>query len=610
MKLTLRFIGIILFLAFPVHPGLARAMSSDGAPTAYVVTIPDPNKHVFHVAMRVNRPASTLQVKMPTWMEAAYELQNYAEQVQGLKAHDDVGTTIEALVVDNHTWRFVMPKPAPVIIEYDVDVGDKHKLFSKSYLEKQTGVISGGTFFLYEPGERNKPATVKINLPKGWSAAASLDAGESASAPDSISFAARDYDELIDSPIMLGIFKRTDFTVQGIPFSVITDARMSHRLTELVESARQIATRELDFFGGAPFDRYLFIYYSTSDPSGAGAKIALLGVEHLKSTLITINPEFEATARFRPEIRSVSAHELFHAWNVKAIRPVALNHPNFDAAASVRSLWLLEGFTEYYARKFMWQLYGDGKYASFYSQISNYLVQSQYSVSLAHLSLNAPFESIDQFGKLYTKGTVAGLLLDLKLRQLTNNDRGLDDFMRQLWTTYGRSRNPYNEDDLLPVLERVASAQLGEYYQRYIIGLDALPLKEYLAIGGLSVTGTEQKSPYIGWILNQQMLVANLDRDGNAAKAGIQIGDKLVAIDKSEVTLQTMSKLVNNFARGDAVNCTVERKGSRMEVRIKPVETLLVNTVLTELSHSSASQIATRRAILSATSAEKKDGTN
>ncbi|HYM01097.1 MAG TPA: hypothetical protein VEZ90_19215 [Blastocatellia bacterium] len=605
MKLTSRLVRCLAFISLLAGPVLAGSRTGDASTaTSYIVTIPDPGKHVFHVAMHINSSEPTIQVKMPTWMQAAYEIQSYYEQMQGVTGHDEAGKGVQVAAVDGHTWRISPPKVEPIVIEYDLDVSDKHKLFAKSYLEKQVGMISGGTFFLYDPTERRKPTLVKVILPKGWAAAAALDNADSGSSPDAACFKAKDYDELTDSPIMLGSFKRTDFSVEGIPFSVVTDERISHDQNSFVESARQIAQREIDFFGSAPFDRYIFMYYSTKDPSGGGERTPLVGVEHLKSTLITIDPEFDAIPIAKSICRSASAHELFHAWNVKATRPVSLNYPDFDTAPAVQSLWLLEGFTEYYAQKFMFQLYGGDKYASFYQGIGQYLTDSQYSLSLARLSLRAPWESLRDFGILYSKGSIAGLLLDLKLRQLTNNQRGLDDFMRQLWVKYGRNRKPYNEQDLLPILNEVAKSDLSEFYQHFIIGLDPLPLSDYLAIGGLTINGQEQKSPFMGWEFNYRTwTVVDLDHTGNAAKAGAQIGDKLVKIDKSDVNQQSLNKMTNAFARGETPICTIERNGTQTDIKIKQVETMLIKPTINESPHATPEQIAIRKAVLSATSA-------
>ncbi|HZS44098.1 MAG TPA: hypothetical protein VFC63_03280 [Blastocatellia bacterium] len=593
----MRLVWLVVILAAP--GSLLAKTAANPSETTYKITIPDPGRHIFHVAMRVNNPGTNLLVKMPMWMQAIYEFHNYAEQVQDIKAHDSSGASIEITAVDNHTWR-ISPKTGPIVIDYDLDVSDKHKLSGKSYLEKQSGVINGGAFFLYTPDTRRKPSTVTIILPKGWSAAAALDS-EPSSAPDTISFDAKDYDELTDSPIILGQFKRTDFTLQSIPFSVITDAHIAHNRNEIVESAKQIAAREVEFFGGAPFDRYIFMYYSTKDPSGGGYRTSLVGTEHLKSTIITVDPDFDVSPASTTIYRSATAHELFHAWNVKAVRPVALNYPDFDIAPAVQSLWLLEGFTEYYAQKFMFQLYDNGRYASFYDDISEYLQEAQYAVSLTRLSLNAPLESVEEFTKLYSKGTITGLLLDLKLRQMTHNRYGLDDFMRHLWQRYGRNRTPYNETDLLPILNSVGDGDLSEYYKKYITGMDPLPLNEYLAIGGWKVDGLEVKSPYIGWQLDEAFTVVDLDHNGNAARAGVKIGDKLVGFEKNEVNVQTMNRFIDKFSDSSTVSCTVERNGDRINIQIRPIETLLLKPAMVELSNSSPVQIETRRAVLSAT---------
>src|SRR5579871_1675977 len=143
MKMFSRIVRSVFFFALLVAPVSVFAQRPAGqSETSYKVTIADPGHHIFHVAMRINHPAQDLLVKMPVWMQAIYEVHNYAEQVQDLRAHSDSGTPVTITSVDPHTWKLASIT-GPVIIEYDLDVGNQHKLSGKSYLEKQSGVING-----------------------------------------------------------------------------------------------------------------------------------------------------------------------------------------------------------------------------------------------------------------------------------------------------------------------------------------------------------------------------------------------------------------------------------------------------------------------------------
>lgn len=591
-------------------PQLLRAADNPAA-VQYSVSIPDPSKHIFHISMEIKKPSSVnVELKMPIWMQAVYELQTYGEQVQAIKAHNEAGAAIELTSVNDHTWRLKLNQLEPVIIEYDLDVGDKHKLFGKSYLEKQTALLHGGSSLLYVQTERRKPVSINFKLPAGWSSAAALD-GEAhattaaaATTTNAITYTARDYDELTDSPIMLGSFKRTDFNVAGIPFSVAIDTRIHHSNAEIIESAQKIAAREISFFGGAPFNRYLFIYYLTKDTSGAGLPASMVGIEHLKSTLITVDPNFDTSPRSTFAYREVTAHELFHAWNVKAIRPAALDYPDFDKAPVVRSLWLLEGFTEYYAQKFLAQLFGDEKHEQFYKQINEDLFAAELPVSLQQLSLQSPTESIDDFSLLYSKGTAAGLLLDLKMRQLTKNARGLDDFMRTLWTRYGKARAAYDENALLKLLNDTAQNDLTHFYRKYIVGVSPLPLNDYLQLGGWTLKGQKIKSPFMDFTVAKNV-VMDVAASGNAELSGIQLGDKIIAVDGTMLDEQnTFGKLVAKRGVGAKHTFTIERDGGkREEIPFKYETTFIRNPTIAELPDATPEQLATRRAVLSQTNA-------
>ncbi len=608
IKRWLIFALLLAACALPVY-------AASNAAVVYKVAIPDPAKHIFHISMEMKNPSSlSFDVKMPVWMQAVYELQTYGEQVQGIKAHNEQNEAVELAAINDHTWRVKLSKLAPLIIEYDLDVSDKHKLFGKSYLEKQTALLHGGSSLLYVQAERRKPVSITIQLPASWSAATALDkafdtnSGETTTA-SVVAYAARDYDELTDSPIMLGAFKRVDFTAAGVPFSIAIDTRIKHSSAELIESAQRIAAQEINFFGSAPFDHYLFIYYSTKDTTGAGLPSPMVGIEHLKSTLITVDPGFDNVPRISTfAYREVTAHELFHAWNVKAIRPAALDYPDFDHAPVVRSLWLLEGFTEYYAQKFLAQLFGDDKHEQFYKQLGEDLTAAELPVSLQQLSLQAPTEAIEQFALLYYKGTVAGLLLDLKMRQLTGNKRGLDDFMRTLWTRYGHTRVAYDENELPKIINETAQNDLSGFYRNYIVGISPLPLEDYLQIGGWTIKGQKIKSPFVDFAL-MKGIVTEIALGGNAELSGIKLQDKVIAVDGTPLDEQnTFGKLIAKRGAGAKHTFTIERAGKREEIPFKYEAMLIRQPTFAELPNATPDQLATRRAVLSFTNANASAG--
>ncbi|HZS06418.1 MAG TPA: PDZ domain-containing protein [Blastocatellia bacterium] len=600
-----RWLAVALFVLVSVPPVLAAEPA-----ITYTVTMPQPSKHVFHVAMEIRNPTSvTLEVRMPTWMQAIYELQKYAEQVGQIKAHTPSGEPVGLTALNDHAWQVTPAGSSPVVIEYDLDVGGRHKLFGKSYLEKSAALIHGGSFFLYSPAHRRASVSVTIDLPENWQAATALVGSTGGRGPGTTTFVAQDYDELTDSPIMLGKFQRTDFEVAGIPFSVVTDERLNSRHNGLVESARKIAAHTIEFFGGAPFDRYLFLYFDTDDPSGAGHKTWMVGYEHLKSTLITVDPHLgQASADTSNFLyRSVSAHELFHAWNVKAIRPVALHYPDLDQPPAVRSLWLLEGFTEYYAQKFMAQIFGDGKYADFYARMNRYLRSAAAPVSLEQVSLSAATESLDEFSLLYYRGSSAALLLDLRLRQTTRNERGLDDFMRALWAHYGAKRTPYAEDALPGIINEIAAADVGDFHLHYLAGIYPLPVESYLRFGGWGVRGPTGKSVLLGLALNNQTgEITDIVPDGNADKAGLKLKDKVIAINGTPLGRgDDWNRLTEKRGEGKEFLFAIERAGERQQVKLRLEAKVPLEPVMFELPDATAEQLATRRAVLAPTRAAR-----
>lgn len=264
----------------------------------------------------------------------------------------------------------------------------------------------------------------------------------------------------------------------------------------------------------------------------------------------------------------------------------------------------MEGFTEYYAQKFLAQLFGDEKHEQFYKQIDEDLFAAELPVSLQQLSLQSPTESIDDFSLLYSKGTAAGLLLDLQMRQSTKNARGLDDFMRALWTGYGKTRAAYDENALLKLLNDTAQNDLSDFYRKYIVGISPLPLSDYLQLGGWTLKGQKIKSPFMDFAVAKNV-VMDVAANGNAELSGIQLGDKIIAVDGTTLDEQnTFGKLVAKRGIGAKHTFTIERDGGkREEIPFKYETTFIRNPTIAELPDATPEQLATRRAVLSQTNA-------
>jgi predicted metalloprotease with PDZ domain len=465
-----------LLVAAIVAVAPAAVCASERAALEYTIA-PDAAAQAFRVRVHVTgADEDAVELRMPSWQPASYAVQPYADAASRVAAVDAAGTALAVTRADASSWR-VSSSGRDFTFSYELDLSDRQKLYSKSYASTTAGAVQAGATLVYLPAHRDARIRVALDLPEAWTVATPLAGGPRA-------FTARDYDELVDSPILFGDLRRADFVVRGVEFSAIYDARLGFDRDELVRSLARFADLEIALFGDAPFARYQFLYLLTPDPSGNGDQSLAVGIEHASSTLITIDPVLAAApVAFRDVVADTSAHELFHAWNVKAIHPRSLHRPDYAKAPRVRSLWLLEGVTSYYADRIAATAAADSALAEVQlrSSLADDVSQPATGPSLEAIGLEVGTAGLETMLPLYARGAGMGLLLDLEIRTATGDRRSLDDVMRALYARSDRGATPYDEDDLAEAVSHAAGRDMSEFLRRYVAGAEAPPVERILA---------------------------------------------------------------------------------------------------------------------------------
>lgn len=465
----------LLFIAAAAATASAQSDKVVAPRLSYTISVEKPGDKDLSVTLRVDGATSpTVDLAMPIWLPGVYRLQEYSNAVRELTATSESGSPADVTQPSPNVWR-VSSQGKPFTVRYEVDISGKQKHYSKSQIDDDLGVIQAGTALLFPPAHREASISLSLELPATWRVATALDGGPTA-------FTAVDYDELVDSPMLFGDFTRVDFQVRGIPFAVVVDKRLKFDLMTLGSLDAKLAEAQLALFGSAPFRKFLFLYMVTDDPSGRGDNSLFLGLEHDESTIITINPRLASSERLSGRwLAEISSHELFHAWNVRTIKPDSLVRPDYLAAPQVRSLWLLEGGTSYYAKRFVSATLLNAETGKewLFGELANSLAALESRESLETLSLDVASAGPESFYKLYPRGEATALLLDVILRADSDGRIGLDDVMRRL---YEKSREDpgFREEDLPAIVSEVAGRDYSDFFSRYVSGREKLPVNEIL----------------------------------------------------------------------------------------------------------------------------------
>jgi predicted metalloprotease with PDZ domain len=470
---------------------LFGAMAFACAPSAYAtiryeVSLSHPERHTFHVRMEIPDVKLGEEVAMPAW-NALYQIRDFAYRVRDVEiarvSSGDPATHFStAQELDKQDWSLggqssnSTSTTADDLVTYSV-MWNEPGPFS-TQLDSQHAFINLAEILMYLPDRRGESTAIHFeNVPSGWKMIAELSHGTSAD-----SFTAPSYDALVDAPVEIGKFDQFEFDNDGAHFRVVVDASDWNKGL-LSEALRRITSYELKLMGGPPFSEYMFIFH-IGDYSDVGGG----GMEHMNSTAISATSTSGAAA--------IAAHEFFHAWNVKRIRPQSLEPVDYSKEQYTRALWFAEGVTSSYA-SFTLERTGLWSDKQFYDDLAAQIAQLQSRParkwqSAEESSLDAWFEKYDDYNlpgrsiSYYNKGQILGVMLDLAIRDATDNHKSLDDVMRRMNEEYAKAGRYYDDSQgVLGAVDDVTGREFSDFFRRYVAGTDEIPYQQFLSIAGL-----------------------------------------------------------------------------------------------------------------------------
>jgi predicted metalloprotease with PDZ domain len=540
----------------------------------YTLSFPQPHTHLYEVSLNIsNVTTAQLELSLPTWTPGSYLQREYARHVQDFAARDQAGEPLGWEKTDKATWRIATGltdgKLRTVRVSYRVYANE---LFTQtSHLDATHAYFNGATLFMYAATAKDQPHRLKIIAPASWRVSTPL-----ALAPDADGFyTAPNYDALVDAPTEIGAHRLLEFTARNKPHRVaiwgeyeFDDNRLKDDLAKIVEQGALI-------FGGLPYDHYLFIVHVQPGIGG--------GTEHLNSNVSQAKPEAFKTLKAYKDFLGLEAHEYFHLWNVKRIRPYALGPFDYQRENYTRALWISEGLTSYYGDQLLRRagltaveeyLEGLAKTMATYEQTPGHKKQSPAAASFdAWIKHYRPNEnSINTAMSYYTTGELLGLMLDLEIRTRTNGTKSLDDVMRLLFDQHALPKPGFTDADLKAAFEKIAGADLTDFFNRYVNGTDEPDFNRYLGMAGLQLNRLWQPAPALrrdekpGWlgirtrIEAGRVIISNVPGDTPAYTGGVNANDQLVALNHQKIEEKNVSERLSALRAGDQVTVTVFRR--------------------------------------------------
>lgn len=557
----------------------------------YRLSIPEPENHLLHIELAIaDWQDEYLDVKLPVWTPGSYLVREYAKHLQDFEAIADHGQILQWEKISKNHWRIRLGDRTSLKIRYRIFCNEL--TVRTNHIDSTHAFLTGAAVFMYVPEYQQHPFHIEINLPKeNWQIATALPKV----ANSSHTFYAKDFDTLVDSPFEIGIQVQHEFKVLDKPHRLIIWGQHNADVPRLLKDITTMIEVEAELFNGLPYDRYDFILHASN---GFG------GLEHKNSTVLLYNRLGFRKEESYLQFLNLVAHEFFHTWNVKRIRPQALETFDYDQENYTGSLWFSEGTTSYYDQIFPLRagIYDAKHYLKLVNKSITRLqttfgrnVQSLYDSSFdTWIKLYRPDANTHNNQlSYYLKGELVSMLLDLLIRDKTNNLRSLDRVLQIMWERFGKNEIGFSEAELHEVIENVAGVDLTNFWKDYLYGTKELDYNYYLEPFGLELRQAHQDIPFIGLHLKSKNGVAEIEKvefGSPAQKAGISTGDILLAIAGIRITAENFNERLKDFRSGEAIALTIFQQDLLKTVEVILQEPVYTHFELVQISKALPSQ--------------------
>lgn len=539
---------------------------------SFTVSMERPTTHYFHIEIECNNLEGNSQtLKLPSWTPGYYWIMNYAKNLVNFTAKDEKGNILSWKKTAKNAWQVQNGKATKISIAYDMYAFTQS--VADPFLDDEHAYIPPAGLFMYMDGQLQQPATIIVKPYKEWN---KISTGLEPVKGLTNTFSANNFDELYDCPILIGNHQVYTFEYKGILHEIAVEHPKSFNMETFTEDLKKIVEYGSALIGDIPYKHYTYLIMG----EGRG------GLEHRNSMAVFSNNNVYDPKDKAGYLRWLSflAHEYFHLYNIKCIRPFALGPFDYDKENLTNMLWVSEGFTVYYEYIILNRaglMTREEALDAIKDNITNYenvpghllqsATQSSYDTWIQFFSRgdNANNTTISY----YDKGCALGFLLDVNIRNATANKKSLDDVMRTLYREfYQQKKRGFTDEEFRHVCENTAGIKLNEVFE-YASTTKEIDYAKYFAWAGLSIdlTPKEKDGAFIGASFqkrNDQMIVSGIESNSPAWHAGLNTQDIVMAADGNKVTTENFKNILTVKKPGDTLTLTISRHDKERNIAI------------------------------------------
>lgn len=531
----------------------------------YTVSLAGYQDHLVRVQMELPPGNAQRRVQLPVW-NALYQVRDFAQYITWVRAKGRSGEMLVVRSIDKTTWE-VDGTQNGAVVEYEILAALSGPYGAQ--LNASHAFFNLAEVLMYLPEMRvSKVRLGFANVPAGWRFATSL-------ASEGNAFFAENYDRLADSPVEIGTFKESDFDEGGGHYRIVVDADPAdYDMQKIAANLQRIVAAATGWMEDRPFQTYIFIYHFPGGPGGGG-------MEHAYSTAIDVNAQ---SVRENPAaLNGVTAHEFFHLWNVKRIRPQSLEPIDYSKENYTRALWFSEGVTST-AEDIILQRAGLLDEPGLLRKLGEQITELQ--TRPAHLTQSAEVSSLDAWLEkypyyrqaersisYYNKGELLGLLLDLQVRDASQGKASLRNVFHWMNENYAKQGKFFPDSDgVRSAAENVTHGDLSSFFAKYVAGLDEIPWDEFFKSVGLRVVSRRSTVADTGFVAAHNFdaapSVLRVRGGSEAERAGLSTGDEVLALNGRAVA-SDFERRLGELRPGDVIRARIRHRGVEREIQWK-----------------------------------------
>lgn len=537
------------------------------ASVRYTVSLKSPDRHLVKITMEIPAGPASHELQLPVW-NALYQVRDFSQYMNWIRAQDSSGRALQLTQSTQSRWQ-ISGAENGARVEYEMFSDDAGPYGAQ--LNTHHAFFNLAEILLYAEDERQDPIQIEFrDLPARWKIATPLQTENAA-------YHAKNYDQLVDSPVELGMFEEADFTAKCGTYRVVLDptsdsVKTSELLPKIVPSIQRIVAAATSWMGDCPFQTYTFIYHSAE--SGGG------GMEHAFSTAITLPAkDFNNLDRFN----GITAHEFFHLWNVKRIRPQSLEPIDYTKENFTPALWFSEG-VDSTVGEYIQLRAGLLDERHFLDNLGQEITElenrpAHLTQSVEQSSLDAWLEKYPYYGlpersiSYYNKGELLGVLLDLAMRDASHDQSSLRDLFRWMNQHYAKQGKFFADSDAVrQAAETVSHADLREFFRKYVGGVEEIPGDSFFGAAGLHVVKLQAMFADPGFEAVQKFgqppMVVQVRPQSEAERAGLKSGDALLQIN-GQPAGRLFETQIANLGPGATLHLVVRRDAAQYQLQWK-----------------------------------------